>query len=216
MALDLTHEGIAFPLARPAEVARSGLKRALDIIVAGGLLALFAPLFAFVALMIKIDSSGPVLFRQTRTGLGGRRFTILKFRSMTVMENGGQISQATKGDQRVTRVGRVLRALSIDELPQVVNILKGDMSLVGPRPHALSHDEMWAKSVAGYDARFRARPGLTGYAQVRGFRGEVLEPAEIQSRVDADNYYIDNWSLGFELKILLLTVPLMLHDPNAY
>jgi lipopolysaccharide/colanic/teichoic acid biosynthesis glycosyltransferase len=203
-------------MAEPAPVAHSKVKRALDIGLAGSALVFLMPFFAFVALAIWIEDQRPVLFRQQRTGLSGRTFRIYKFRTMTVAEDDASVRQATKGDQRITRVGAVLRALSIDELPQLMNVLRGDMSLTGPRPHALAHDETWSSIVPGYRTRFRARPGLTGYAQVKGYRGEVRNPEDILLRVEADNYYIENWSLGLELRILLRTIPLLFHDPRAY
>jgi putative colanic acid biosynthesis UDP-glucose lipid carrier transferase len=169
-----------------------------------------------VSLAIRVEDGGPVLFRQRRTGLHGRVFTVLKFRSMAVAEDGGEVKQASRWDSRVTRVGGMIRALSIDELPQLYNVLRGDMSLVGPRPHALRHDEDWGRAVPAYRHRFRARPGLTGYAQVRGYRGEVREIGDVVRRIEADNYYIDNWSLKLEMQIVLRTVPLLFHDPNAY
>ena len=196
--------------------ARSISKRVLDVTTAAMILALVAPLFVLVTVAIKLDSRGPALFRQRRTGLGGEAFSILKFRSMRVLEDDGDLKQATRSDSRITRVGAVIRALSIDELPQLINVLKGEMSLVGPRPHALSHDELWARTAPGYAQRFRVRPGLTGCAQVNGLRGEIRELAQIRARVDADNWYIDNWSLRLDLVILLRTVPLLFHDPRAY
>jgi putative colanic acid biosynthesis UDP-glucose lipid carrier transferase len=197
-------------------VARSRLKRSLDVTVASGSLAFLAPLLALLALAIWLEDRQPVLFSQRRTGLNGRPFRIYKFRTMSVVEDGAHVRQATRGDQRITRVGAILRALSLDELPQLVNVVRGEMSLVGPRPHALAHDDAWKAAVPGYGGRFRTRPGLTGYAQVNGFRGEVRAAADIVGRIEADNYYIENWSLGLELLILLRTVPLLFHDPRAY
>jgi lipopolysaccharide/colanic/teichoic acid biosynthesis glycosyltransferase len=199
-----------------AGAADSPSKRLLDIGVAALALLLLAPLLVLVAIAVRLDSRGPALFRQRRTGLNARPFEILKFRSMRVQEDGDDVRQATRSDSRVTRVGAVIRALSIDELPQLINILRGDMSLVGPRPHALSHDELWARSVSGYARRFRARPGLTGFAQVKGLRGEVRTLDDVRARIDADNNYIDGWSFGLDLAIILRTVPLLFHDPQAY
>lgn len=199
-----------------ARLVRSSAKRLMDVTVAGAALIALAPLMLLVAVAILIDDGGPVFFRQVRTGLGGRPFTIYKFRSMKVRRVTQDVRQATRGDPRLTRLGKLLRSLSIDELPQLFNILKGEMSLVGPRPHAIAHDEAWARMTRSYAGRFRARPGLTGYAQVTGLRGEILHADEVQARVDADNFYIDNWSLGLELSIMLRTVPLLFRDPNAY
>ncbi|HKR88666.1 MAG TPA: sugar transferase [Phenylobacterium sp.] len=192
------------------------MKRILDVVVALFALILLAPLLALVAAAIAVEDGGPVLFRQQRTGLHGRVFTVLKFRSMSVAEDRGEVRQASRWDERVTRVGAVMRALSIDELPQLCNVLRGDMSLVGPRPHALRHDEAWGRAVPAYRHRFRTRPGLTGYAQVQGRRGEIRDIGDIVRRTEADNDYIDNWSLKLELQIILRTIPLLFHDPNAY
>lgn len=197
-------------------VAESSVKRILDVVVALFALILLAPLLALVAAAIAVEDGGPVLFRQQRTGLHGRVFTVLKFRSMSVAEDRGEVRQASRWDARVTRVGAVIRALSIDELPQLCNVLRGDMSLVGPRPHALRHDEAWGRAVPAYRHRFRTRPGLTGYAQVQGRRGEIRDIGDIVRRTEADNDYIDNWSLKLELQIILRTIPLLFHDPNAY
>jgi putative colanic acid biosynthesis UDP-glucose lipid carrier transferase len=205
---------------RPApvspRVARSAVKRSLDLTIASAALVFLAPLLALVALAIWLEDQNPVLFRQQRTGLYGRAFRIYKFRTMTVAEDDREVRQAVKGDQRVTRVGAVLRALSLDELPQLVNVIKGDMSIVGPRPHALAHDEAWKAVAPGYSARFRTRPGLTGYAQVKGYRGEVRTNQDIVQRIEADNQYIEGWSIRLEIEILLRTIPLVFHDPRAY
>jgi len=200
----------------PLSVARSVSKRTLDIAVA--LLAILAllPLLAVVALLVWLEDGSPIIFKQTRTGLNGKPFTVFKFRSMRSEPAEQNVRQATKGDSRVTKTGAVLRALSIDELPQLFNILRGDMSLVGPRPHALSHDTQWSQFVPHYGDRFRAKPGLTGYAQVSGLRGEVHALDDVRSRIAADNEYIDKWTIGLDLMILLRTVPLMFHDPRAY
>jgi putative colanic acid biosysnthesis UDP-glucose lipid carrier transferase len=191
-------------------------KRAVDILVAILALLLFLPLLVLVAVMIRTETPGPALFRQQRTGLGGRAFTIYKFRTMTVAEDGGVVRQATKGDARVTPLGAVLRRFSIDELPQIFNVLKGEMSLIGPRPHAVAHDDAWAQFVPNYARRFRAKPGLTGWAQVSGHRGEVSDPQALIDRVNADNDYIDNWSMWLDVKILWWTLPLIFSDANAY
>jgi putative colanic acid biosynthesis UDP-glucose lipid carrier transferase len=196
-------------------VASSVRKRAFDIAVAALALLIFAPLLLVLALAIRIESSGPVLFRQHRTGLGGQPFTIFKLRSMHVHQPKGVLVQASRGDDRITVVGRFIRALSLDELPQLLNVLRGDMSLVGPRPHALSHDADWACAVPNYASRFRARPGLTGLAQVNGYRGQVHSTRDIDDRVRADIDYIDNWSFGRDIEIILKTLPLLFADPNA-
>jgi len=160
---------------------------------------------ALIALAIKLEGPGPVLFRQKRGGLNHSVFQVLKFRTMRVMEEGAAVTQATRNDTRVTRVGRFLRKTSLDELPQLVNIVLGDMSLVGPRPHALVHDEHYGEMLERYANRHQVKPGLTGWAQVNGFRGETLNPDDMRRRVEYDLEYIDHWSLLFDLKILAVT-----------
>lgn len=203
-------------VAPPAAVASSRRKRAFDIVFALVALMIFLPLLLTIAALVRLETPGPALFRQRRTGLNGRIFTVFKFRTMTVAEDGASIRQATRNDARVTPLGGVLRKLSIDELPQLLNVLRGEMSLIGPRPHAVAHDETWGKVVPGYDQRFRTRPGLTGYAAVCGFRGEVKELQAIIDRVDSDNEYIDTWSFGLDMKIVWRTIPLVFGDTRAY
>lgn len=207
----------AYVGAQPASAAtQSLLKRMLDIFLAGGALLIFAPLLLVIAALIWVDSPGPALFRQKRTGLGGKPFTILKFRTMRVQEQVGDVRQASLDDDRVTRIGAILRRLSLDELPQLLNIVAGDMSLIGPRPHAISHDEAWSKIVPRYNERFRVKPGLSGYAQISGYRGEVHSQDCIRKRIEADNHYVENWSLSLDVKILALTIRRCFKDPNAY
>lgn len=208
--------GITSPVAATAACAQSRRKRMFDVAMALGALLVFLPLLLTIAILVRLESRGPALFRQRRTGLHGRIFTVFKFRTMTVAEDGEAVRQATRGDTRVTALGAILRKLSLDELPQLLNVLRGDMSLIGPRPHAVSHDELWGKQVPGYERRFRARPGLTGYAAVCGFRGEVKELQAIIDRVESDNEYIDTWSFGLDLKIIWRTVPLLFGDSRAY
>ncbi len=173
-----------------------------------GLMALIlaAPVMAIVALAVRLESPGPVLFRQRRHGLNRRVINVLKFRTMRVLENGSEIQQACVGDTRVTRLGRFLRSTSLDELPQLINVLKGEMSLVGPRPHALVHDDHYGEMLERYANRHQVKPGMTGLAQVEGFRGPTDTPDKMQSRVEHDLIYIDTWSLWLDLKILGLTV----------
>ncbi|WP_172269471.1 exopolysaccharide biosynthesis polyprenyl glycosylphosphotransferase [Caulobacter sp. RHG1] len=197
-------------------VAKDPLKRAMDILVAGGALLFFAPLLALVSVLIKLESPGPVLFRQSRGGLNGQAFTIFKFRSMRCQENGSKVIQAKRDDDRITAIGRIIRKTSIDELPQLLNVLRGDMSIVGPRPHALAHDEHYGAQIANYHLRFRARPGLTGLAQIKGLRGGTTEVEAMAARIDADNEYIERWTLSGDIKILLMTVPHLLMAENAY
>jgi putative colanic acid biosynthesis UDP-glucose lipid carrier transferase len=191
-------------------------KRCIDIVAAGaGLLAL-SPLLAVVAIMIKLDSPGPVLFRQRRRGFNGGCFQIYKFRTMSVLEDGPTIAQAQCSDSRVTPLGKWLRRTSIDELPQLLNVLEGSMSLVGPRPHALAHDTQFDKVVRNYAFRHRVKPGLTGWAQVNGCRGPTPTPRDIERRVEHDLWYIDNWSFGLDLAIMLQTIVEVMRGRNAY
>ena len=198
----------------PAE--RSTLKRSLDLAVAISALLVFAPLLLLIAVAIWIESPGPALFRQERSGLGGKPFIILKFRTMRQRDDDTDVRQASLGDDRLTRIGGLLRKLSLDELPQLLNIIAGDMSLIGPRPHAVSHDAAWAERVPRYNDRFRVKPGLSGLAQVSGLRGQIHSSECIRRRVEADNYYIDNWSFFLDLNILLLTAMRCFRDPKAY
>jgi Undecaprenyl-phosphate glucose phosphotransferase len=191
-------------------------KRVLDVIFASGLLIALAPLLAAVALLIRLETPGPVIFCQRRKGFNGQEFTIFKFRSMGVLEDGEVIPQARKNDPRVTRVGRILRATSIDELPQLLNVLWGHMSLVGPRPHAAAHDDGYSKLIAKYAFRQHVKPGLTGWAQVNGYRGETSRLELMERRVDCDLWYIKNWSFWLDLRVLALTCVEVLRRRNAY
>ncbi len=193
-----------------------GMKRALDIAAAGTLLVLAAPVMAAVAIAIRMDSDGPIVFRQARLGFRGRPFSILKFRTMNVIEDGDAVVQATHNDKRVTGVGAFLRATSLDELPQLFNVLKGEMSLVGPRPHAIAHDTLYTTLIANYELRQRAKPGITGWAQVNGYRGGTPTLDLMQRRVDLDVWYVANASLALDLKILLRTPLEILRPRNAY
>jgi len=199
-----------------AACATSRRKRAFDIAMSFATLMAFLPLLLVIAALVRLESRGPALFRQRRTGLDGQIFTVFKFRTMTVAEDGDTVRQATRDDARVTALGAILRKLSLDELPQLLNVLRGDMSLIGPRPHAVAHDEAWGKVAPGYDRRFRARPGLTGYAAVCGFRGEVKELQAIIDRVESDNEYIDTWTFALDMKIIWRTLPLIFGDTRAY
>lgn len=193
----------------PLEIAA---KRCFDIVVSSLGIALLSPLLLLVAALIKLDSPGPALFLQRRYGFNRESFRIFKFRSMTTMEDDRNVAQATAGDRRVTRVGRFLRRYNIDELPQLINVLRGEMSLVGPRPHAMAHDQLFERRIALYARRHNVKPGITGWAQVNGLRGEIDTPAKLRSRIEHDLYYIDNWSLFFDLWIIFLT----LFSPKAY
>jgi Undecaprenyl-phosphate glucose phosphotransferase len=191
-----------------------------DKIAAGVALILLAPVMALIALLIKLDSKGPVLFRQKRQGFNNELIEIYKFRSMHADQSDLHASRlVTKSDPRVTRVGRFLRKTSLDELPQFFNVLKGDLSLVGPRPHALkakAEDKLYAEVVDGYFARHRVKPGVTGWAQISGWRGETDTEEKIQRRVEHDLYYIENWSVTFDLYICLMTPLALLRGENAY
>jgi len=204
------------PSAASPRAADSAGKRALDIFGATLALLLFLPLLVCIALAVRLESPGGAIFRQRRTGYQGRIFTIYKFRTMTVAEDGGEIRHATRNDSRVTAIGSLLRRLSLDELPQFYNVLVGDMSLVGPRPHALAHDTHYGQLIPVYADRFRTRPGLTGLAQVNGLRGEIQEPRAMRDRIAADNLYIENWSLGLDVAILAKTALIIFRDPQAY
>ena len=191
---------------RPLSTFEVLTKRALDI--AAGLFAfvLLSPLLALAAIAIKLDSPGPVLFFQRRYGFNQEPFNIIKFRSMTSLDNGRAIVQASASDIRITRVGRFIRRCNIDELPQLINVLRGDMSLVGPRPHAMAHDQQYVRNIALYARRHNVKPGITGWAQVNGYRGETDTDDKMRARVEHDLNYIDHWSIWFDIKILVLTV----------
>lgn len=200
----------------PLTPLECGTKRLIDLIGASLALAMLAPLLAVAAVAIKLDSPGPVFFRQQRCGFNGRIFLIRKFRTMHVLEDGPVILQADPTDRRVTRVGKWLRRTSFDELPQLLNVLDGSMSLIGPRPHALAHDGKFDKLVRNYALRRRVRPGLTGWAQVHGCRGPTPTAVMVETRVQYDLWYIDNWSLRLDLAILLRTPVEVLRARNAY
>jgi len=193
-----------------------GIKRSIDVCGALAGLVLLIPLLVITAVMIKLDSPGPVFFRQRRCGFNGRQFNIFKFRTMTVLEDGAQISQAERSDLRVTRLGKWLRRSSIDELPQLFNVLNGSMSLIGPRPHAVAHDNHFDKLVGNYAFRHHVKPGLTGWAQIHGCRGPTPTVLEIRRRVEYDLWYIDNWSLRLDLQIIFRTAFEVMRGRNAY
>jgi Undecaprenyl-phosphate glucose phosphotransferase len=192
------------------------LKRVVDIVVSALALLFFLPLMLVTASAIKLESPGPVIFRQTRRGFNGREFVIYKFRTMMVQENGPTIIQATRSDPRVTGLGRLLRSSSIDELPQLVNVLKGDMSLVGPRPHALAHDNYFETVLSDYAFRHHVKPGITGWAQCNGARGATPSVEHISERVKLDLWYINNWSIWLDVQILFKTMFEVLRKHDAY
>jgi putative colanic acid biosynthesis UDP-glucose lipid carrier transferase len=191
-------------------------KRAFDLIVSALLLLVLAIPMTIVALAIKLTSRGPVFFRQRRYGLDGQEILVWKFRSMTVCEDGHNVAQATRSDSRVTRVGAIIRRTSIDELPQLFNVFAGSMSLVGPRPHATAHNEQYRKLIEGYMLRHKVKPGITGLAQIRGWRGETDTLEKMQRRVECDHEYIREWSLWLDIKILFRTAFVVLKRENAY
>jgi Undecaprenyl-phosphate glucose phosphotransferase len=199
----------------PLTASEQVCKRAIDLVIAFAALIMLTPMMILVAILIKIESAGPVLFMQTRNGFNGRPFKIFKFRTMSVLEDGPVIRQATKRDPRATRVGRLLRRSNIDELPQLFNVIAGDMSLVGPRPHAAAHNSTYEKVIAKYAYRHHVKPGLTGWAQVSGFRGETKTVDLMARRVECDLWYIKNWSIWLDFRILLRTLIVGL-QPTAY
>jgi putative colanic acid biosynthesis UDP-glucose lipid carrier transferase len=194
----------------------SVIKRASDIVLALAILLMIAPLMLVIAVGVKLSSPGPVLFKQRRYGLDGKEIVVYKFRSMTVMEDDGQVKQATRSDSRITRFGGFLRKTSLDELPQFINVLQGRMSIVGPRPHAVSHNEMYRNLVKGYMIRHKVKPGITGWAQINGFRGETDLVEKMQHRINYDLDYLRNWSLFFDLVIIFKTIGVVINDKNAY
>ncbi|MFX1675641.1 undecaprenyl-phosphate glucose phosphotransferase [Paraburkholderia sp. A2WS-5] len=192
-------------------------KRVFDIAFAGAVLVALAPLLAAISIAVKLTSHGPVFFKQRRKGLDGNEFEIYKFRSMKVhAEVAGQVTQARRNDPRVTRVGAFLRRTSLDELPQFINVLKGEMSVVGPRPHALAHDDIYKDLVRGYMARYRIKPGITGWAQVNGYRGETDRVEKMRDRVRFDLHYMQHWSFGLDLRIVAMTMWKGFAGQNAY
>ncbi len=200
----------------PLTLKDRSLKRAFDIVVAGALLAISAPLLLMIAICIKLDSDGPVLFRQRRNGFNQREFRVFKFRTMTTMDDGDVIRQAERNDSRVTSVGRLLRKTNLDEIPQLLNVLAGDMSLVGPRPHAVAHDNEYEERIRLYASRHKVKPGITGWAQVNGLRGETDTVDKMARRVEHDLFYIDHWSVLFDIKIMLTTILSPRSYRNAY
>ena len=192
------------------------LKRASDIVLSLLILVAIAPLFAVIALAVKLGSPGPVIFRQRRYGLDGEEIIVYKFRSMRVTEDGAVIRQATRDDDRITPIGAFLRRTSLDELPQFINVLQGRMSIVGPRPHAVVHNELYRKLIKGYMQRHKVKPGITGWAQVNGLRGETATLERMQARIEHDLDYLRNWSLRLDLYIIARTVVVALRGHNAY
>ena len=192
------------------------VKRVSDVVLAVLILVLISPLLLAIAIGIKISSPGPVIFRQRRNGLDGGEITVYKFRSMTAQDNGDVVAQATKDDPRITAFGALLRRTSLDELPQFFNVLQGRMSIVGPRPHAVAHNEQYRELIKAYMVRHKVKPGITGWAQVNGLRGETETIEKMKARVEYDLEYLRNWSLGLDLQIIVRTVRVLFFDRNAY
>ena len=192
------------------------VKNTSDFVIALLTLILLSPFMLCIALAVKMTSPGPIIFKQRRYGLNGEEIIVYKFRSMTVVEDGADIVQAKKDDQRFTRIGAFLRRTSLDELPQFINVLQGRMSIVGPRPHAVAHNELYRKLIKGYMLRHKAKPGITGWAQVNGWRGETDVLEKMKGRIEHDLYYLKNWSIWLDLWIILRTVWIVVRKDNAY
>ncbi|WP_406671568.1 undecaprenyl-phosphate glucose phosphotransferase [Raoultella terrigena] len=205
-----TEEINGIPVVPLFDTPLSGLnmvaKRLEDIVLSSIILVLIAPILAIISIMIKLTSPGPILFKQSRYGIDGKPINVWKFRSMKVMENDQNVTQATKGDSRITPVGRILRSTSLDELPQFINVFFGEMSIVGPRPHAVAHNELYRSQIQGYMLRHKVKPGITGWAQINGWRGETDTLEKMEKRIEYDLEYIRNWSIWFDLKIVFLTI----------
>jgi len=200
----------------PMKGGNAALKRFEDIVLSFSILMLISIPLLFIAIAVKVTSKGPIIFKQNRYGLDGKKIKVWKFRSMTVTENSDVVTQATKGDSRITPLGAFLRRTSLDELPQFINVLQGRMSVVGPRPHAVAHNESYRKQVDYYMLRHKVRPGITGWAQVNGWRGETDTIDKMEMRIKYDLEYIRNWTLWLDVKIVIFTVFRSFNDKNAY
>ena len=192
------------------------VKRLSDLVLASAILLLIAPLLLAIAIGVKLSSPGPVIFRQRRNGLDGEEIVVYKFRSMHTQDDGERVPQASKADPRITPFGAFLRRTSLDELPQFINVLQGSMSIVGPRPHAVAHNEQYRQLIKAYMVRHKVKPGITGWAQIHGHRGETDTVAKMQARVEYDLEYLRNWSLGLDLQIIARTIKLVFFDRHAY
>jgi putative colanic acid biosynthesis UDP-glucose lipid carrier transferase len=215
-----TGEILGIPVVAMCETPFSGhraaIKRLTDLVLAIAMVAVISPLLILISVLVKTTSPGPVIFKQRRYGLDGREIFVYKFRTMTVTEDGTTVQQASRNDQRVTRIGAVLRRYSLDEVPQLLNVLQGTMSLVGPRPHAVAHNEQYRKLIKGYMLRHKVLPGITGLAQVNGCRGETSRVEDMQTRVKYDLEYLRHWSILLDIKILLLTALKVFRDDRAF
>jgi putative colanic acid biosysnthesis UDP-glucose lipid carrier transferase len=203
-------------LETPFTGANRLLKRVSDIVLSALILVLISPVLGAVAIAVKMSSPGPAIFKQRRNGLDGQEIIVYKFRSMRTQDNGAVVKQAQRGDPRVTKIGAFLRKTSLDELPQFINVLQGRMSIVGPRPHAVAHNQQYRGMITAYMVRHKVKPGITGWAQVNGHRGETDTIDKMQARVEFDLEYLRNWSLALDLQIIARTVKLVLMDRNAY
>jgi putative colanic acid biosynthesis UDP-glucose lipid carrier transferase len=192
------------------------IKRASDIVLASLILVLTSPVLLAITIGVKLSSPGPAIFGQRRNGLDGEEIIVYKFRSMRAMEDGDVVRQATRGDSRITPFGAFLRRTSMDELPQFVNVLQGRMSIVGPRPHAVAHNELYRQLIKAYMVRHKVKPGITGWAQVNGHRGETDTVEKMQTRVEYDLEYLRNWSLGLDLQIIARTIKVVMLGRNAH
>jgi putative colanic acid biosysnthesis UDP-glucose lipid carrier transferase len=186
------------------------------VVLASVILVLIAPLMLAIAIGVKLSSPGPAIFKQRRNGLDGGEIAVYKFRSMRTLDDGAVVPQATKDDPRITPFGAVLRRTSLDELPQFINVLQGSMSIVGPRPHAVAHNELYRELIKAYMVRHKVKPGITGWAQVNGLRGETDTVEKMKARVEYDLEYLRNWTLGLDLQIMVRTVRVIFFDRNAY
>jgi putative colanic acid biosynthesis UDP-glucose lipid carrier transferase len=208
------------PIVAMCETPFSGfngfIKGLSDLILASLILIIVSPLLIILAIGVKLSSPGPIIFKQRRCGLDGTEIIVYKFRSMKVAEEGDVVIQAKLNDKRVTPFGKFIRKTSLDELPQFINVLQGKMSIVGPRPHAISHNEIYRKVIKGYMVRHKVKPGITGWAQVNGYRGETETVASMKARIDYDIAYLKKWSLSLDIKIILKTVVLVFKDAKAY
>jgi putative colanic acid biosysnthesis UDP-glucose lipid carrier transferase len=200
----------------PLHGARGLIKRVFDLVFGSMALLLLAPVMMAIAVLITLSSRGPIIFAQRRYGLDGQEIKVYKFRTMTVTDDGVEVQQATKDDPRITPLGRILRRYSLDELPQLFNVLQGEMSLVGPRPHAVAHNETYRKLIKSYMVRHKVQPGITGLAQISGYRGETRDIGQMKGRVDLDLEYLRRWSIGLDFRILARTVFQVLFDHKAY
>jgi putative colanic acid biosysnthesis UDP-glucose lipid carrier transferase len=200
----------------PFQGYRGTIKRSMDLVLSAAVLLILSPVMIGAALAVGLTSRGPLIFRQRRYGLDGQQIEVYKFRTMTVMEDGHDVRQATRDDARITAVGRILRRYSLDELPQLLNVLQGNMSLVGPRPHAIAHNEQYRKLIKGYMVRHKVLPGMTGLAQINGCRGEIEKVEDMERRLNFDIEYLRRWSPLLDLNIIFLTVLRMFGDDRAY